>query len=184
MVPVAMNAFDYAVYIVLHHEGGFVDHKSDPGGATNFGISLRYLQAQKIAAGDFDGDGDIDAQDIAAMSRTDAKKLYKSGFWTPNKCDDIKSNLIATKVFDMAVNMGSRQAWKLTQRACGVRGVTLKDDGIVGPKTIAAVNSLYSKDYALLITLRKIQAQFYERLIQKKPTLAAFRTGWQRRAAF
>jgi lysozyme family protein len=179
-----MSSFEYAVYIVLHHEGGFVDHKSDPGGATNFGISLRYLSGQSIVSGDFDGDGDIDAQDIAAMSRTDAKKLYKSGFWIPNKCDKIKSNLIATKVFDMAVNMGSRQAWKLTQRACGTLNVPIKADGIVGPKTLAAVNSLYSKDYSLLIVLRKIQSQFYERLIERKPELAAFRTGWQRRAAF
>jgi lysozyme family protein len=179
-----MSRFDYAVDCVLHHEGGYVDHKNDPGGATNFGISLRFLQGQNIVDGDFDGDGDVDAADIAAMSREDAKKTYKAAFWIPNKIQDIKSSLIATKVFDMAVNMGGKQAWKLVQRSCTKLGVVLSADGIAGPKTIAGVNSLMSEDYILLREIRKQQMEFYEGLVSKKPKLAVFALGWYRRAAF
>lgn len=179
-----MSRFDYAVDCVLHHEGGFVDHKNDPGGATNFGISLRYLQGQSIIDGDFDGDGDVDADDIRAMTRDDARKAYKVGFWIPNRIQDIKSSLIATKVFDMAVNMGGKQAWKLVQRSCTKLGVVLSDDGIAGPKTLYAVNSLLAEDYILLREIRKQQMEFYEGLVSKKPKLSVFALGWFRRAVF
>lgn len=179
-----MSRFDYAVDCVLHHEGGYVDHKNDPGGATNFGISLRFLQKQNIVDGDFDGDGDVDADDIRAMTREDAKNAYKKAFWIPNKINDIKSSLIATKVFDMAVNMGGRQAWKLVQRACTKLGVVLTDDGIAGPKTLSGVNSMLAKDYILLREIRKQQMEFYEGLVSKRPKLSVFALGWYRRAVF
>ena len=57
-------------------------------------------------------------------------------------------------------------------------------DGIAGPKTLAAVNSLLTEDYILLREIRRQQMEFYEGLVSKKPKLAVFELGWYRRAAF
>jgi lysozyme family protein len=187
----ATENFKWALKVVLHHEGGFVDDRDDPGGATDFGISLRFLQSvledsdgDGFADGDIDRDGDIDIDDIRSLDLDDVEKLYKNKFWKKAKCDKIISQLVAVKVFDMAVNMGPSQAWKLVQRACGTLGKTLTVDGKAGTKTLAAVNSLSKKDFMLVVNIRREQDQFYERLILKKPALAKFRLGWRRRAAF
>jgi lysozyme family protein len=183
--------FEWALRVVLHHEGGFVDDRDDPGGATDFGISLRFLQTvledsddDGFADGDIDRDGDIDIDDIRSLDLTDVAKLYEKMFWKKAKCDKIISQLIAVKAFDMAVNMGQKQAWLLIQRACNTLGSSLTVDGKAGEKTLSAVNSLAKKDFMLVINIRREQDQFYQRLIAKKPSLAKFQLGWRRRAAF
>ena len=175
------KSFDWALACVLHHEGGFVNNPNDPGGATDFGVSLRFLRS---VGEDIDGDGDIDIDDIHALEFDDVEKLYKTHFWKPAKADKIRSELVAIKLFDMAVNMGVKQAWKLLQRACNALGTDLKDDGKAVPLTLAAVDSLHNKDFMVLTNVRREQDRFYARLVTNKPTLAEFQLGWRRRAAF
>lgn len=185
-----MSNFNWGIECVLHHEGGWFNHENDPGGATKFGISLRYLQARGdldgdgLLDGDLDGDGDVDIDDIRALSLDETISLYKTGFWEPNHLTNVASELLAIKIFDMCVNMGSKQAWKLVQRSCNSLGHALSEDGVVGPATLSVVNSLRSTDYILLDKIRQAQASFYETLIEKKPSFESFRLGWLRRAAF
>lgn len=177
-----MKRYQWAFQVVMHHEGGFVDHSNDPGGTTNYGVSLRWLRS---IGEDLDGDGDVDEDDIRAVTPSIAKELYRLHFWQPARCDEIVSDLLATKIFDMAVNMGQRQAYRLVQRAVNTvhsRGV-LTVDGLVGPATLDALNQAVRTDYLVLVEIRKRQAEFYEGLIQEKPHLSAFRLGWRRRAA-
>jgi lysozyme family protein len=158
-----------------------VDHANDPGGATNYGVSLRFLRNEGI---DIGGDGDIDEADVLAISPEKSGGIYKEKFWEPCHCEEIRSVAIATKVFDMAVNMGQRQAYKLVQRAINeASSKNLTVDGIVGKKTLSAINKLEKEDFRLLDAIRKQQADFYENLIESKPDLSAFRLGWLRRAA-
>jgi lysozyme family protein len=173
-----VSNFNWALKKTLHHEGGFVDNPADPGGATYRGISLRFLRQQ---GEDIDGDGDVDLGDIQALvdQPDTVDGLYKTYFWTPNRLDEIPSELLTCKVFDMAVNMGSKQAWKLVQRASG----RLVDDGIVGPNTIEYMVQSSQKDYDLVVRIRAEQRKFYERLVQQKPKLSVFLKGWLRRAA-
>jgi lysozyme family protein len=179
-----MSNFSRAIPHILEHEGGFVNHKNDPGGATNYGVSLRYLTKRGDLLGDFDGDGDVDIDDILAMTEEHARAVYRAGFWDPNKLDQVKSQLVAGKIFDMCVNMGSKQAWKIAQRAAGALGQVLIDDGVVGQNTLRGINALDHFDYDLVIKIRELQKAFYTGIMRRKPKLQSFALGWYRRAAF
>ena len=111
-----MAKFSDAIGYVLDNEGGYSEHPSDPGGETFWGISLRYLKGTG-EYGDIDDDGDIDADDIRAMTMADAEGFHFRDFWTPLKLDTVESQAVATRVFDMAVNMGLRAAVKIAQKA-------------------------------------------------------------------
>lgn len=173
-----MSNFMWALKKTLHHEGGFVDNPADPGGQTFRGISMRFLRAN---GHDVNNDGDVNLQDIQALvdHPETVNGIYQQYFWTPNRLNEVPSELLSTKIFDMCVNMGSSQAWKLVQRASG----RLKDDGIVGPKTIAFLVKANGRDYDFLRNIRNEQHKFYIRLAKAKPELGVFLKGWLRRAA-
>lgn len=168
--------FDYAVSVVLKHEGFFSNDPDDPGGATKYGISLRYLK--KSGKGDFDNDGDVDIDDIKKMSIEDAKRLYKKDWWDKYRYKNISSLFIATKVLDLSVNMGAHQAHQLLQRAVWAvdkKAYSIKDDGILGDITLSKVDTL--NDYVLLPAFRAEAAGFYRSLNRTK-----FIRGWLNRA--
>jgi lysozyme family protein len=178
-----MLDFEKAVTVVLKHEGGYSNNLRDRGGATKYGISLRYLKSVGLDLGDIDLDGDIDIDDIKGISISAAKSIYQSQFWEKYNCDKLINQDIATKVFDMCVNMGGKQAIKLLQRAYNraVNARNLVVDGVLGEQTLAAVNSCKSQQQ-LLAVLRSEQAMYYERLIYHNRELAEFRKGWLKRA--
>ena len=144
-----MSTFDLAIPTILAHEGGFVDDPDDPGGATNWGISLRYyrkldwpnidVDVMGLGDGDLDGDGDVDVDDIKVMTRYQALAIYNSQWWVRYKYYLINPQVIATKVFDLSVNMGAGRAHRLLQQALRAVGREVEVDGVVGPKTRAAI---------------------------------------------
>ncbi len=181
------RTFLQAVETVLLHEGGFVNDATDPGGATRYGISLRYL----ISLGeidldhdgfndfDFDRDGDVDADDIRQMPRETAIQLYYDNWWVKFGYDGLPGG-IAPKVFDLAVNMGARQAHKLLQRACRACGENILDDGIIGPLTRRVLFDL--DQWGAMTAFRSEAAGFYRGLIITKPKFEKYRNGWLSRA--
>lgn len=191
-----MSSFEVAIETVIEHEGGLIDHPSDPGGVTNYGISLRWaLQAQNEGEEaklllDMDGDGDVDRDDIRLMSLDRAKAVYRLQWWDKNQYQKLFYQSVATKVFDTAINVGARQAHKFLQRAMRATGRPLMDDGMIGPTTLRAVNDEDPK--RVMTGLRSEQAGFYRALIMRNnallkrnfdvPDFSAFKTGWFRRA--
>jgi lysozyme family protein len=178
-VKITMADFDQAVAVVLANEGGLSDHPKDPGGITKYGIILDVLRREG-PNGDIDGDGDIDADDIRLLTIDDAKQIYCRQWWEAYGYGRIIYQGVATKIFDMAVNTGPRQGHLMTQRALRANGFLLKEDGILGPKTMDAINRAYPE--RLIPTLRSESAGFYRLIATKKPEFKAFILGWLRRA--
>jgi lysozyme family protein len=178
-----MANFESAIKQTLIHEGGYNEVKGDAGGATNFGISLRFLKGldDNLDLADINHDGKIDTLDIKNLTEEHAKKIYFEEFWKANKCDLIKDDAVAAKFFDMSVNMGLKQATKLLQRACNhfkIFGLTV--DGKIGNKTLQAVNQTNPEQ--LLNVIRKECQSFYIYLVDEKPAYEKFLKGWLRRA--
>jgi lysozyme family protein len=178
-----MADFEKAIPVILAHEGGYVNHPNDPGGATNFGVSLRFL-AEHPEMGDFDGDGDVDVEDIRNMSVDDAKNVYRKLWWEKYKYGQIIDQTIATKVLDLSVNMGAKRAHILLQTALNKAfGLKLTVDGILGPASIGVINACSDDTEQTLLTAYCDEAfGFYQRLIDKNPKFKVFEKGWKKRA--
>ena len=185
------KVFTQALDKVLKHEGGYNETKGDRGGATNFGVSLKFLSQNGDINGDgvldfdIDGDNEITAEDIQQLKREDAERIYYELFWKPNRYDQIRYPAIAIKVFDLAVNMGWRQANKILQRAMNaVMGQNfVAVDGVIGPKTLDALNSLNVTNGAMVMPVLVAEAAAYYRLIiALNPVLKKFENGWMNRA--
>ena len=179
--------FDKAILITLKHEGGFVNDPVDPGGATNWGMSIRFLMGAGDADGDgwldgdLDHDGDVDVDDIKNMTVDEARKLYRIHFWDKYKYDKIVDFVVAARAFDMTVNMGARQTGKIIQRALNELGHNLVVDGKIGKNTFATINR--TNPEMLMAEIRLAHAKFYLDLIKAKPKFEKYKKGWLRRAA-
>jgi lysozyme family protein len=178
-----INRFQKAVSVVLDHEGLFTNNPSDPGGATNYGISLRFLKNYGI---DINDDGQINLKDIEELKPSQAQEIFKKYWWDKYNYDAINSLYLATKIFDMAVNMGAQQAHKLVQEALSYCGHKLEVDGVLGSKTLAAINEviLHNREDDLKYEIQEEQKWFYEHLADDKPALKVFLKGWLKRASW
>jgi len=178
----SQSKLDYALDFLMEHEGGLVNHPSDPGGATNFGVSLRWLKSVKL---DIDGDGDVDEDDVLILDDNHARLIYTKHWWCKYGYDKIESREVAAKVLDMSVNMGAPRAHRIVQAALSKHGAQVKEDGILGPITISYLNGTVRKEggaAALLNTIRSLQSQFYRELVKARPRLGVFLNGWEARA--
>jgi lysozyme family protein len=117
--------FPPCVTVTLSYEGGFADDPSDPGGATNFGITARTL-AHYLGR-------DVTTADIQAMSQSTAMAIYRTTYWNAMCCGELPPG-VDLSVFDFGVNSGTSTAIKALQ---GQIGVT--QDGVIGPVTLGAV---------------------------------------------
>jgi type VI secretion system secreted protein VgrG len=111
-----------------------------------------------------------------------AKSVYKRFFWDAGGFGKINSQLVATKVFDTAVNTGHRRAGVLAQQTCNALGMSppLLEDGKLGPKSFAAINAFDPQTFTN--TFADYQLAFYKGLVAAKPSQAKFLPGWTKRA--
>jgi lysozyme family protein len=182
------SKFDRAHVFTAKWEGGFINHPNDPGGATNFGVSLRWLKDEGI---DTNGDGVINIEDIRALTPGIAASLFKKHFWDLMKLEDLPP-LTAIAVYDAAVNTGRGQATKFLQRACNaLPGDRLVDDGALGPLTRARVSALVGRtttDLLLALSCLGMREVFHNMLAANSPypdgrDYRPFRRGWLNRTA-
>lgn len=166
-----MAKFEIAIPHTLVWEGGWVHHPADPGGETNRGITDR-LDGKVDGLVDLDGDGDGDV-DIKGLTEEQAKEVYRHRFWDRMQGDKIDSQLIANILFDGYVNCGNNGI-KIMQRI-----LSLKDDGIIGPKSLAAING--ADERTLYTNYKNARRDYYFDLARRKPDLKVFLKGWLNR---
>lgn len=174
-----MASFAAAIPETLRFEGGYVDDPADPGGATDYGISLRFLKGELL---DLDHDGDVDADDVRGLTPEAASEIYRHFFWDRFGYGRIADQRVANKVFDAGVNIGPPRAIRLLQRSLCACGHPVEVDGSFGDKTLAAVNG--SDPVRLLREMCQEHATYYRTLVELKPQLGKFLKGWLRRAHY
>lgn len=159
--------FLVAVEVVLKHEGGYVNNPNDPGGETKYGISKRSYPHL----------------DIKNLTRDQAIEIYHRDWWEKYQYGKIENLKVATKVFDLSVNMGPAQAHMILQGAVNfVIDSGLKVDGILGPKTLAATNAVDAEKVRQV--MRYKAAEFYYSLAKKRKESREFLLGWLNRAYY
>lgn len=154
-----MNVFDAIFERLMLHEGGYVNHKNDPGGETMWGVTKRVAQAHGYHG------------DMRKLPKLLAKQIAEKSYYKAVKGDQL-DRLIAWQLTDAAYNHGKRQAVKFLQRAVGVSA-----DGLIGPRTLAAVTAMDKNDVVLLFNAERIE--FYTGL----RGWISFGKGWARRVA-
>jgi lysozyme family protein len=163
-----MADFEKAIPIILKHEGGFVDHPSDPGGATNRGIIFSLFKQYAKALGLLPT---VDA--LKSLTEDQAKFIYREHFWDRMLGDQFKDQQVANIVFDAYVNCGG-SGLKLIQKEVGV-----DVDGVIGPNTIAIIND--ANPHLLFDGFKDARKDYYIRLAERKPKLKVFLKGWLNR---
>lgn len=151
--------FNKAFARLIQHEGGYVNDPKDPGGETNFGITLHTARANGYTGS------------MKSMTREEAKQIYFKAYWKRYQCDQFAPEL-AFQFFDACVNHGGGNACRMLQRAVGVA-----DDGIIGEITLTAIRQHSAVNVALLFNAERLE--FYTKL----STFTHFGKGWIRRLA-
>jgi hypothetical protein len=153
--------WDACFAMVLKHEGGYVNHPSDPGGMTNLGVTKRVWE-------EFVGH-EVDEAAMRALTPDMVKPLYKKNYWDKIKGDQLPAG-IDYAAYDLAVNSGTGRAAKYLQRIAGV-----PDDGVIGPKSMEAIMACDPEETVDAICEMRLE------FLQKLPTWGTFGKGWGRR---
>lgn len=170
--------FQACIVSILEHEGGLSLDKRDPGGATNWGISLRYLKNMGL---DLNGDGRINQEDVIGLHPDGAAALYREYWWNQYKYAAFTHLIVVEKVFDLSVNMGGFAAHKLLQIAINrLNEKPIKVDGLLGGITFAAANSVDRTK--LREQLRECAEHMYIEILAENPAMEYARNGWMTRA--
>jgi lysozyme family protein len=160
-----MSRFEDCLARILKHEGGYVNDPLDSGGRTNLGVTQRVWE-------EFVGHPVTEA-DMKALTPEKIAPMYKLKYWNPSYCEVLPKGLDYV-VFDFAVNAGTGRSVKTLQQAIGCVA-----DGVIGPKTMAAINDANPKD--LIAKFSDARADFYQGIVARKPDQARFIKGWLNR---
>jgi len=169
-----------AIDAVIEREGNYVNHPSDRGGPTRWGITQNTARA-------FEYKGDM-----KDLPRSTAVEIYLKRYWSEPKFDLVSqiSPLIAEELFDTGINMGQPTATKFLQRCLNVlnkRGTLypdIKADGYIGTLTLDALKSFLRHrgtdgERTLFRMLNGLQSARYIELAEINPSQEDFEFGWQ-----
>ena len=165
---------------LLDREGGYVNHPSDRGGPTAYGITQAVARANGYYG------------PMRALPREEAVAIYRRLYWLRPKLDQlaIRSPALAAELFDTGVNMGPAVGIGFLQRALTALNRNARDypdlvpDGRLGPATFKALGDFFDKrgktagEQVLLRALEALQGERYLRLAERRPANEAFLYGW------
>lgn len=160
----AASSYDAALARLLAHEGGYTNHPSDPGGPTNFGITIadyrKYVKA------------DATAVDVRAMTVAEARAIYRARYWDAQRCDDLPAG-VDYAVFDYGVNSGIGRSGKVLRRLLGLADATHH----VSDEVVAAAHRANAAVLVAAICDERL------RFLKALKTWPVFGKGWGRRVA-
>jgi hypothetical protein len=161
----AAGNFSNCLKVILHHEGGFVNHPRDPGGMTNLGVTKKVYETWI--------GHNVSEAIMRKLTPNLVAPLYRKNYWDSAKCEGIFKGLDLC-VFDFAVNAGVSRSARYLQRLVGAT-----EDGVIGPATLNLLANKLAKDNALnLIDAFQESRRVYYR---KLSTFSTFGKGWLRR---
>jgi lysozyme family protein len=167
----ARTRFDICLDAVLQHEGGYADHPSDPGGATNLGITRKTLARWREVSPWWA----LDKAEVRGLQRAEAARIYRASYWDRTNAGKLPAGLDLA-LFDFAVNSGPDRAVRYLQAELAVAV-----DGHIGPLTLDAIKT----HIALKGAAGLIDAFCNRRLsfLTRLATFAVFGKGWSARVA-
>lgn len=171
---------DELIDALIEREGGYVNHPSDRGGPTCWGITEAVARAHGYAGA------------MKQMPRTDAAAIYRRLYWRRPRFDEIakRSAAVSAELFDTGANMGPTVAATFLQRALTALNRNAQDfpdltpDGRIGSATLTALDAFFavrgarSGETVLLKALEALQGERYLRLAERRPANEAFLYGW------
>jgi len=170
---------------IIRREGGYVNDPDDPGGATNFGVTIGTMRRLGL---DLDGDGRITSQDVKKLKMEQAADIFIQQYFNEPRIDLLPGPL-QPSVFDMNVNAGSRSI-KILQKLLRKFDEPVAVDGGIGPQTAgAAARALAKAPDSFVDAYGIARRNYYYRLADRRPALRKFarrrdggKGGWIKRA--
>ena len=160
----AASTYDAALARLLVHEGGYTNDAADPGGPTNFGITIydyrKYVKPDATAA------------DVRAMKLDEAKAIYKSKYWAAQRCDELPAG-VDYAVFDYGVNSGIGRSGRVLRRVLGLAA----DDWHTSDDVLAVLGQHDAKQVIVAICDERL------RFLKSLRTWGVFGKGWGARVA-
>jgi lysozyme family protein len=170
--PLASHGLiDSMIDALISREGGYVNHPADRGGPTNCGITRETLAAWRKCS--------VSAEDVKCLKISEAAEIYRTIYYFAPNINKLPLTLQA-HIFDIAVNSGPKTGIKLLQRALNKLGSDLREDGVIGPKTLAACSKLNARE--INNALVEIRHNFYDAIVSGDRTQKVFAEGWHKRA--
>lgn len=170
---------------IVAREGGFVNDPDDPGGATNYGVTLRTMRRLGL---DLTGDGEVGLDDVGRLTQGQAAGIFITHYFERPGIDQVPPKIQPT-LFDMYVNAGSN-AVRVLQQLLHDMGFGVQVDGVIGPHTIdAAHKAAVPEAVALRDAYGVARRNYYFRLADRRMasrkyarTRAGGKGGWIIRA--
>jgi lysozyme family protein len=170
---------------IIAREGGYVNDPDDPGGATNFGVTIHTMRRLGL---DLDGDGAVTADDVKRLSRDRAVDIFLKHYYSAPGIA-LLPEVVQASVFDMYVNAGANAA-RILQRLLRDMGFEIAVDGIIGPQTAGAAHDAAAQAPRAFADAYGIaRRNYYFRIADRRPasrkyarTRAGGKGGWIKRA--
>ncbi len=180
-----MQSVDAIARDIVRREGGYVNDPDDPGGATNYGVTIHTMRRLGL---DLDGDGDVDAHDVQRLTLEQAVDIFVKHYFVRPGIAKLPQRL-QPSVFDMYVNAGGN-AVKILQRLLGEFGEPVSVDGAIGPQTTKACQNAFLKAPEHLVDAYGIaRRNYYYALADRRPASRKYarrrdggKGGWIKRA--
>ncbi len=143
--------------------------KGDMGGPTLVGVTLATFQEWRRKQGK-----KLPTQsDLAKLSYCEWLAILKNEFWNPCKGDLINNQSIANMLVDWRWHCGP-QGIRSAQAA-----FSLVSDGIVGPQTLAVLNSTPAE--TVFNRLKAARERYYHKIVERRESQALNLKGWLNR---